>query len=97
MKDLETTRIINGQFMDYWGIPGVKSHFGPFPIAIDIANDTAAIPGDGNTPVIMTHTSDVGKYVAASLDLEKWEPIHSIAGDKVSLNELLSYAEEAKG
>ncbi|CAH0055971.1 unnamed protein product [Clonostachys solani] len=97
VKDLETTRIINGQFMDYWGIPGVKSHFGPFPIAIDIANDTAAIPGDGNTPVIMTHTSDVGKYVAASLDLEKWEPIHSIAGDKVSLNELLSYAEAAKG
>lgn len=83
--------------MDYWGIPGVKSHFSAFTIAVDIANDAAAIPGDGNTPVIMTHTSDVGKYVAASLDLEKWDPVHYIASDKVSLNELLSYAEEAKG
>ncbi|CAI6026622.1 unnamed protein product [Clonostachys chloroleuca] len=97
VKDLETTRIICGQFMDYWGIPGVKSHFSAFTIAVDIANDAAAIPGDGNTPVIMTHTSDVGKYVAASLDLEKWDPVHYIASDKVSLNELLSYAEEAKG
>ncbi|CAG9984469.1 unnamed protein product [Clonostachys byssicola] len=96
-KDLETTRILNGQFMDFWGMPGVKSPLAPFTMAIDIANDTAAIPGDGNTPVIMTHTSDVGKYVAASLDLEKWEPIHYIASDKVTFNQLLSYAEEAKG
>lgn len=83
--------------MDYWGIPGVKSNMLPVVFCIDIPHKAAAIPGDGNTPVIFTHTTDVAKYVAASLDLEEWDPVSHVIGDRVTWNEFLQLAEEATG
>lgn len=68
-----------------------------FVLFLDIPNNAAAIPGSGNTPSAFTHTKDVGKFVAASLDLEKWEPDTFIIGDKVTWNEFLQHAEAAKG
>jgi hypothetical protein len=97
VPNLETTYVKTGYFMDFWGLPGVKSYFQPLTICVDIQNEAAAIPGDGNTPVVMTHTTDIGKLVAASLDLEKWDPVLYTVGDKVSMNDLLHFAEEAKG
>ncbi|KAH6961727.1 hypothetical protein BKA56DRAFT_424379, partial [Ilyonectria sp. MPI-CAGE-AT-0026] len=95
--DLETTHVVNGFFLDYWGVPAFKSHMGPSTMVLDIPNKTAAIPGTGDVPVVFTHTTDVAKYVAASLDLAKWEPVTYIVGDKVTWNEFLHLAEEATG
>jgi hypothetical protein len=39
----------------------------------------------------------VGKFVAASLDLEKWDRVSVIIGDKVTMNEAVKLAAEAKG
>jgi hypothetical protein len=39
----------------------------------------------------------VARFVAASLDLPKWDPTYTIVGDKLTWNEFLSIAEEAKG
>ena len=64
---------------------------------IDIPGNTAAIPGDGNMPVVFTHTSDMGKFVAASLDLKGWAHVSVVIGDKVTMNEVVKMAEEAKG
>ena len=61
------------------------------------SRNKAAIPGDGNKLVTFTHTSDVGKFVAASLDLEKWDRVSVIIGDKVTMNEAVKLAAEAKG
>ncbi|GKT89100.1 nmrA-like family protein [Colletotrichum tofieldiae] len=96
-KDLEYTVVHNGFFLDYWGTPAVPSNMSPFTLVIDIPNDAATIPGSGNTPIAFTHTTDVGKFVAAALDLEKWEPETFIVGDKVTWNEFLQHAEAAKG
>ncbi|VUC30091.1 unnamed protein product [Clonostachys rosea] len=96
-KNLESTRIMMGHFMDYWGVPGFKSHFAPMATFVDIENDYAAIPGSGNGRVTMAHSTDVAKFMVASLDLEKWDPIHYIIGDTVTSNELLALAEKAKG
>jgi nucleoside-diphosphate-sugar epimerase len=96
-KDLEWTVFRNGFFMDYWGMPKVKSHMQPVVFAIDVANDMAAIPGDGNATVELVHTSDVGKFVAASLELDKWDRVSYVIGDRVTWNEFLKLAEEAKG
>ena len=67
------------------------------PCIIDLANNMAAIPGDGNTPVTFTHTSDIGKFVAASIDLESWDHITYVAGDKATWNQIVQVAEEVKG
>jgi len=64
---------------------------------MDIPGHTAAIPGDGNKSVTFTHTSDVGKFVAASVDLDKWDRVSFIIGDKLTMNEAVKLAEEATG
>ncbi|KAH7378889.1 hypothetical protein BKA64DRAFT_686855 [Cadophora sp. MPI-SDFR-AT-0126] len=97
MTGLETTYFLNGFFMDFWGVPAVKSHMSPVVAIFDIPNDVAAIPGSGNVPVVLTHTTDIAKFVAASLDLGKWDRVSYVIGDRVTWNEFLHYIEEAKG
>lgn len=94
---LEYTAIINGFFSDYWFAPHVKTHMGTLPMVLDIPNNTAAIPGSGEVPVVFTHTTDIAKYVAALLDSPKWEKESYIIGDKVTWNEFLRMVEAAKG
>ncbi|EKG12323.1 hypothetical protein MPH_10440 [Macrophomina phaseolina MS6] len=95
--DLEWTRFQNGYFMDYWGMPYIKSYQQPFIPFVDVANKMAAIPGDGNTPVVFTYSYDVAKFVVAALDLPKWDDEFYIIGDKVTWNEFLKLAENARG
>ncbi|KFY94348.1 hypothetical protein V500_03321 [Pseudogymnoascus sp. VKM F-4518 (FW-2643)] len=66
---LEWTIICNGFFLDYWGMPKVKSYLSPTVIIIDVAAGKAAIPGLGSTPVVFTYSVDVAKYVAACLGI----------------------------
>lgn len=96
-KDLEHTSFLVGFFLDYWGMPGVKSLMTKWTVVIDMPRNTAAIPGSGNTPIVFNHTSDIAKYVAASLALEKWDPYFYVMSNKVTWNEFLAYAEAAKG
>ncbi|KAB8217059.1 NAD(P)-binding protein [Aspergillus novoparasiticus] len=93
----EYTLVSNGFFMDYYGLPKVKSYLQPFVFAVDIANSTAAIPGSGNVPVVFTHTFDVAEYVAALIGEEKWNERSIIIGDKLTWNDLVSVAETTKG
>jgi hypothetical protein len=94
---LEYTLVSNGFFMDYYGLPRVKSYLQPFVFALDIAQNAAAIPGSGNTPVVFTHTFDVAKFVAALVSQADWPKRSVIIGDKKTWNEALSIAEETKG
>ena len=96
-KDLEWTVFHIGYFMDYFGMPNLASYLTPFPVLLDMQGNTAAIPGDGDTPITMTHTTDVGNLVAASLDLNKWDRISTVIGDKMTMNEAVRLAEDAKG
>jgi hypothetical protein len=57
----------------------------------------AAIPGEGNTPIVFTYTTDVAKFVAASLELPKWPQRSVIAGDKITANQLVSLVEKVRG
>lgn len=83
--------------MDYIGMPAVKSNMTRLHLVMDIENDAAAIPGSGNTPVVLTHTADMAKYVAASLNLDNWDPGYFVRGDTISWGEVLRLAQEAKG
>jgi len=94
---LNYTRFVNGFFLDYFGYPHYPTYMPYMAIVFDIQNKIAAIPGDGETPVTFTLTRDVGKFVAASLDLESWDERSLIVGDKVKLNDMLKWAEAATG
>lgn len=95
------TRVANGFFMDYWGIPrGITSHMAPIPdLAVDIANHKAAIPGTGNETICMTYTYDVARYLSAFLaDTEsKWQETTYFAGDRTTLNAFVKEAESVTG
>lgn len=94
---LEFTLFYVGYFLDFWGYPRVRSYQRQNVICVDIEHNTAAIPGSGEVPVAFTHTLDVAEFVAASLDLPKWEPESFVIGDTVTWNEFLGIAEEVKG
>ncbi|KAJ4174225.1 hypothetical protein NW754_004640 [Fusarium falciforme] len=96
-SNLEYTVFYNGVFLDYLGFNGIKSYLPPTTLILDLPHDIAAIPGDGNTPVVFTHTTDIAKYVAASLDLPTWDPESYVVGEKTTWSEVVRIAQELKG
>lgn len=94
---LEHTAWYPGYFTDYFVAPHVKSNMAIVNIVFDMANNIAAIPGSGDVPVVLTHTSDIARFVTASLALPKWQPDTYLIGDKVTWNEMLTIAEDVKG
>jgi hypothetical protein len=88
---------LTGYFADYFLAPHVETHMTILNVVVDVANNTAAIPGSGNVPVALTYTVDIARFVAASLTLKKWEPKMYLIGDKVTWNELVALAESIKG
>lgn len=100
---LEWAVVHNGTFLDYFAPPagpaGFKTHLPHSVLAVDMAHNAAAIPGDGNEPVTLTYTFDVARFVVAALDLEAWPTSRElrVVGDEVTFNELVAIAEEVKG
>ncbi|KAF7585968.1 hypothetical protein BBP40_009759 [Aspergillus hancockii] len=94
---LQYTRVIPGFFMDYWGMPVVRTNLQPFTFGIDIASCQAAIPGDGNDVLCMTYTYDMAAFMVRLLDEEKWPEFSVIVGDQITYNQLLQLAEQIRG
>ncbi|KAM0553380.1 hypothetical protein ACHAPJ_007394 [Fusarium lateritium] len=94
---LEYTVVLNGYFADAWVAPKVKSYQDPMALVVDIPNEFAAIPGSGNELVVFTHTFDIARFVALLIGAPKWDKESYIIGDKISWNQFLQIAEEAKG
>ncbi|KAM0229698.1 hypothetical protein ACHAPO_009768 [Fusarium lateritium] len=95
--NLEFTLISIGQFLDYWAAPRIPTHIGAANIQIDPENRVAVIPGDGNNPVVMTHSTDAAKFTVALLDVPSWKRRHSTIGNRLTLNEAVKLAEEVMG
>ena len=96
-SELEWTVFLNGVFLDYYGMPHIKTYLAPNVFAIDMVNKVAAIPGDGNTPVTFTRSMDLAKFVVAALDLPSWEEESRVVGDEVTFNRFVDMAEEVCG
>ncbi|KAH7084445.1 hypothetical protein FB567DRAFT_593917 [Paraphoma chrysanthemicola] len=95
---LQYTSVINGFFLDYFGIPHTKTYLGAFPLVLDIPSAHASIPGTGNTPIAFTYTFDIGRYVAQTLlPNPVWAEDSIIVGDKLSWTEFLAIAEDVTG
>ncbi|KIP02257.1 hypothetical protein PHLGIDRAFT_79394 [Phlebiopsis gigantea 11061_1 CR5-6] len=94
---LEYTIFENGLFMNYLavGTPGL-GHLNPERFLFDVEKCTAQIPGDGSHYLVFTRAEDVGKFVAASLELEKWPEYSQIIGQRLPLSEVLKLLEGAR-
>ncbi|CAI6097219.1 unnamed protein product, partial [Clonostachys chloroleuca] len=92
--NLTYSLIRNGYFMDYLGMPYVESYLHPLYNILDLAACKAVIPGDGDVPVVWTHTQDVAKFVAALTDMptKQWPREAAIVGERITLNSLVDLA-----
>lgn len=96
--DLEFSLVSIGFFLDYWAAPRIPTHLtNTPPLMIDMAHNFAAIPGDGTTPVTLTHSRDVGYIVPLMLGLPRWDRKYVSIGDRVTLNEVVRIAKRVKG
>ncbi|GAD95780.1 hypothetical protein MYCGRDRAFT_108162 [Paecilomyces variotii No. 5] len=101
---LEYTRFVNGLWMNVWG-PGcprdeeeaLGAYKGRPPFCIDVRAGTALIPGDGSQRMVVTRTQDVGRFVAAALELPHWEAESRIAGDRLTFTEVVELVKEICG
>ncbi|KAK9707716.1 hypothetical protein K7432_010022 [Basidiobolus ranarum] len=76
----------NGLFLEYVTFPS----FG-----LDIASRKAKFYGEGNTPMHVTSSRDVARFVAFTVDNPKSENrTYHIAADKATMNQIISLAEE---
>ena len=95
-SNLEYTVVLNGFFLDYFGIPHIKTYLPSFPFVLDIANNTASIPASGDVPIAFTYSFDVGRFVSKLLSESKWDKESIIIGDQLTWNQFLALAEEVK-
>ncbi|EXL40687.1 hypothetical protein FOCG_16839 [Fusarium oxysporum f. sp. radicis-lycopersici 26381] len=95
--NLEFSLVSIGLFLDYWAVPRIPTHIRAANIIIDPENNAAVIPGDGNTPVVFTHSTDAAKFTVALLDLPDWKRRYAIITNRMTLNEAVRLAEEVKG
>lgn len=58
---------------------------------------TAKIPGDGTAKTTFTYTPDIGKFVAASLDLERLDELSGVFGETKTWDEAVDVAEVVTG
>ena len=94
---LEYTLFHCGFFLDFFGHPKISNLKDAFPLVVDVENDVAAIPGDGEAMCVFTHTNDVAKFVVKALEMGQWPEHLFMSGDRKTLNEVVGLAEDVKG
>ncbi|KAK5045382.1 hypothetical protein LTR84_009246 [Exophiala bonariae] len=98
---LQYTRVANGFFVDYLGMPYVETNMDPFTWVLDIYGRRAAIPGDGTQQISLTHTVDVGRYLVKLLDVAQnggeWDEWSIVVGEDISFIDILKIAERVRG
>ncbi|KAL1599833.1 hypothetical protein SLS60_007638 [Paraconiothyrium brasiliense] len=94
--DLEWAAIYPGLFMEYV-TEGLPSTLTINTLMIDIKNNAAGLPINGEGKITLTYSRDIAKYIPKLLTLEKWEQAYFVVGDVKSWNEIVAAAEKGKG
>ncbi|KXH35180.1 hypothetical protein CNYM01_10080 [Colletotrichum nymphaeae SA-01] len=95
--DIEYTRVVNGFFLDYFGMPHYKTHLHPWVNFVNLEKKWAVIPGDGSARANFITTQDMAKYIARLVGLDKWSKVSSIVAQNHSISEILELAEKTRG
>ena len=97
---MEYTQFTCGIFMNTLGTGTPKGEtealggLRPWTFIINMKAGTADLPGDGSNKLTFTRTQDIGKLVAAALDLVKWEEEMGMVGSTMSYNEVVGAIEK---
>ncbi|KAJ4329322.1 hypothetical protein N0V84_000217 [Fusarium piperis] len=94
---LEFSYIYPGMFMDYYGIPKFETLLRPLCFFIDPLNQVAVLPDDGEANMSMSLTTDVARYTALALDLDKWPRVMTTTASTVTLKGLVHLFEKHTG
>ncbi len=94
---LEYAYVYPGMFMDYFGIPHVATHLRELCLFLDPSNGVATLPGDGSARMATSFTTDVARYTALSLELDRWPRVLLTAASTVTPRELVALAEKNLG
>ncbi|KAE8154880.1 hypothetical protein BDV25DRAFT_135522 [Aspergillus avenaceus] len=95
--NLEHTRVVNGLFLDYYGIPHWKSYLKPWINGVHVPGKWAVLPGDGLSPINFVTTKDMARFVTRLMDSSGWKPVSFIAGQTTTFKEICEIAERARG
>jgi uncharacterized protein YbjT (DUF2867 family) len=95
---IEYTLFNTGIFMDYFASPQKASpSLHALTVGVDFNKGEANIVGTGDDPFCLTRGEDVGRFVAAALDLDKWEEKLGMVGSRTTWNELIKLGEQVRG
>ncbi|KAK1147810.1 hypothetical protein N8T08_000323 [Aspergillus melleus] len=94
---LEYTRVVNGFFLDYYGMPHWPTHLKPWTNSVSVAGKWAVIPGDGTSKGTFITSQDMAKFVARMMDLQKWSALTSIVGEELTFLQITEIAEKVRG
>lgn len=78
-------------------VEGLPSHLNVNALMIDVVNNAAGLPNQGEASVSMTYSRDIASYVVKLLGLPKWEQSYHIYGDVKTWNQIVAAAEAGKG
>ncbi|KAK7061070.1 hypothetical protein VNI00_000805 [Paramarasmius palmivorus] len=102
--NFEFTAFSVGIFMNYLGYGNPKpdgakahGHLQHFPYIVDLSKAAADVPGDGNIKFAWTTAEDVGRFTAAATQLDKWDEETNMAGEVITINEVINIAESITG
>lgn len=94
---IEYTLFTNGIFMDYFASPQKASASLPaLTVGVDFNKCEANFVGTGDEPLCLTLADDVGRFVAAALDLDRWEERLGMIGSRTTWNELVRLGEQVR-
>lgn len=83
--------------LDYWSSPRIPTRLTNVPnMWLDAENNVAVVPGDGDAPVVLTHSSDAARFAVTLLDVPHWKRRYFIVGNRTTLNDAVRLAEEVK-
>jgi len=99
--DLTFTLLRAGIFMDHLAMPynPKKTHIPPFWYFIDMQHEEFVLPGDGNYPLILSHSTDVAAYIVCltNLPVEEWPRESLVASNRLEVKDLPAIIERATG
>lgn len=95
--NLEYTRVANGWFIDYFGMPHWESSLHPWINVLNMEKKWAVVPGDGTAVATFITTQDLGRFIGRLMELRQWPKVSSIVGNETSFNDLVAMAEAVRG
>lgn len=95
--DLEYTRVVNGWFLDYYGMPHWETSLHPWINILSMRDKWAVVPGDGTAEATFITTQDLGRFIGRLMDAPAWDHESTIVGNEMRFNDLLLLAEKIRG